>query len=125
MDREKGLRLLIVDDENAITEFLEDFLKDYGYQLSVAGSAAAARSIMEREKFDLVLTDLNMPEESGLSLAGWMRKESPDTKIILMSGYLTQDLQNEHKKQSIDRILVKPFNIFSINDLIENVMGGN
>jgi two-component system phosphate regulon response regulator OmpR len=60
--------ILIVDDEDAIRSLFRTFLEDEGYEVTTAGSAAEARNHLTRARFDVLLADLMLPEESGLSL---------------------------------------------------------
>lgn len=76
--------ILIVDDDRQLTAFLERFLRKHGYQASTAGSAQELYDLCERTDFDLVVLDLNLPDEDGLEAARTMRKVC-DTPIIMLT----------------------------------------
>jgi signal transduction histidine kinase/CheY-like chemotaxis protein len=80
-------RVLVVDDEPNVRRLTERLLRNAGYSVHVAASAAEARSIMKGERFDSVLTDLVMPGMSGRELARTIAGTYPHTRIVFMSGY--------------------------------------
>ena len=79
-------KILIIDDETTIRQSFADHLEDLGYQVLTAKNGRLGVEIMEREKPDLTLTDLRMPEMSGLEVIKKGIKISPDTPIIVVSG---------------------------------------
>ena len=84
------MKLLIVDDEDIIREGIVEKIawKENGFTLTTPGkNGLDAKEIIERERPDIVLTDINMPFINGLELAAWIREEYPDIKIIFLTGY--------------------------------------
>lgn len=81
--------LLIVDDDARVRDYLKTFLQEYGYNVYEAKGAEEALSIFDqmKEKIDLYLIDLVMPDTSGIELAKRIRNQAPDSKIIIMSGH--------------------------------------
>jgi len=86
MDEKTGIRILTIDDEPYIRESVKSFLEDYGYEVIEAGDGRQGLEEFERQKPDLVLCDLRMPEMDGLEVLGAITKLSPDTPIIVVSG---------------------------------------
>ena len=82
-------RILIVDDEPAIRLLLARILSREGFDIQTAGDAIEAMAICATERFDLVLSDVGMPEMDGHKLAQWVAENYPATKTALMSGYDT------------------------------------
>ena len=78
-------RVLVVDDDRSIREMLEEYLSSEGYQVVTAEDGAAMREVIERSAPDLVLLDLKLPQEDGLSLARYLR-ERYDVGIIMVTG---------------------------------------
>lgn len=74
---ETGRRVLIVDDEADVAETLADLLRRNGCTPTVVASAAAARTAVARHTFDLILTDVRMPDEDGIALRDWLRHHAP------------------------------------------------
>lgn len=82
---ESPVRILVVDDDPDVRDLLNDYLSGQGYQVAAADGATAARSLMDAETPDLVLLDVGLPGEDGLSLARHIR-ERFDIGIIMISG---------------------------------------
>ena len=79
------VRVLVVDDDPGVRELLEDYLSEQGYEVLAADSAAAARALLDGEAPSVVLLDVGLPGEDGLSLARHIR-ERFDIGIIMISG---------------------------------------
>ncbi len=86
MARRKDLIILIIDDEKNIRDSFRMFLEDYDYQIFEAENGREGLEIFSREKPDLVLCDLRMPEVDGLEVIHKIKDESPNTPIIVVSG---------------------------------------
>lgn len=78
-------RVLVVDDDPAIREMLADYLGDHGYEVAQAANGAAARAEMERARPSVVLLDIGLPGEDGLTLARFLR-ERYEVGIIMVTG---------------------------------------
>ena len=78
--------ILVVDDEPAFRELLGQFLEQAGYAVVLAADGVAGGRCLARGPFDLVLTDLIMPEMDGIEFITQVRREHPATRIIAMSG---------------------------------------
>lgn len=86
MDDLKKAKILIIDDEMYIRESMRSFLEDYGYQVQEAENGRYALEYFEKDKPDMVLCDLRMPEMDGLEVLARVVEKSPDTPIIIISG---------------------------------------
>ena len=86
MDSEKSKKILVVDDETAITELIEVILSERGYQVIIANNGKSG--IRQFEKFhpDLIITDLVMPDIEGIELLRVLRTRTKSIPIIVMSG---------------------------------------
>ena len=78
--------VLIVDDEIRLRSSLEVLLKAEGYQVHVAGSGAAAFSLLQQHGFSAALVDINLPDVSGNVIAARINEEHPGTAIIILTG---------------------------------------
>ncbi len=85
-DHAKPPVVLTIDDERLIRENIQDFLEDYGYEVLGAKNGREGLELFEAETPDLILVDLRMPEIDGLELLARVRKRSPDTPVIVVSG---------------------------------------
>jgi DNA-binding response OmpR family regulator len=80
--------LLIVDDDHALLESTADTLRSLGYRAETAQSCQEAIGRMKELPFDAVICDVNLPDQDGFRLLEWSRKESPETQIILLTGFV-------------------------------------
>jgi CheY-like chemotaxis protein len=83
-----GARILLVDDNANGLSARQSVLQELGHRISTAPGGAEALEVFSRQKFDLVITDFRMPKMDGLELIVRLRKLSPETPIILISGYV-------------------------------------
>ncbi|MDA8082556.1 MAG: NAD(P)H-dependent oxidoreductase subunit E [Nitrospiraceae bacterium] len=104
-----GPRILIVDDEPVVIKSAERVLKSEGYD--VEGAAGGREAILKLEKggYDLVFTDLKMPEVDGLTLIKWIRKSSTVIGIVIITGYPSQDTIKDALELGIIDYVPKPF----------------
>lgn len=112
-------KLLIVDDDYAIRSFLEEALKDAGYEVEKADNGASAIKILESQKIDLVITDLKMPEVDGLQLLNAVKENFQDTGLLLMSAYGTVEDAVQAMKIGAFDFVTKPFSITEIETRVQ------
>ena len=102
--------LLVVDDHREIRESLSDYLRQHGYRVSPAASAAAARKALSASAIDLVVLDIMMPgEEDGLTLCRSLR-ETTDLPIILLTAMVEATDRVIGLEMGADDYVTKPFN---------------
>jgi DNA-binding NtrC family response regulator len=80
-------KILVVDDESDVLEFLRMFLDSLGWEVTTASSAAEARDELDHGGFFLVLIDIAMPDMDGYEFIGYLRKKRVDSQVILMTGF--------------------------------------
>jgi CheY-like chemotaxis protein len=106
---ERQATVLIVEDEQDVRQFAAEALKEFGYQVLVAADASAAKTLLEHNAVDLLLSDIVMPGEmSGLDLAREARRQKKDLPILLMTGY-AEALDRVAAQEPIVELLRKPF----------------
>lgn len=101
-------KLLVVDDEPRMRESLRSLLELSGYQIACAGDGGEALALLERESFDLLLLDLNMPGLSGQQLLDCLRQRGIDINVIILSGETTFDQATRAFRQGAADFLAKP-----------------
>ncbi len=84
-------RILVVDDDARILQFLQRCLAEEGYRVATASDGAEAISRMKEETFALILTDMKMPQMDGLALLREARRLTPDVAIIVLTGHATSE----------------------------------
>lgn len=102
-------RLLLIDDEPSIREPLTEYLESQGFAVTAAASAAEARSVLRAQSVDLVISDIMMPGEDGLSLTRHLR-ESGDMPVILLTARAEDTERIIGLEMGADDYVVKPFN---------------
>ena len=105
-------RVLVVDDEKEIRVFLNKALSRFGgFHVELAESGEEALRKLEKEPFDLVLTDLKMPKMDGLQLIAGIAKSKPETLTIMMTGHGSIDSALEAMKLGASDYITKPLNL--------------
>ena len=104
-------RVLIVDDEQVIREILSDFLLMEGFQVATAGNGREALEVIERQRINMVISDLKMPEMGGLDLLAHLQVEHPDLVTLVMTGYGTVETAIEAMKLGAFDYVLKPFKV--------------
>jgi two-component system, NtrC family, response regulator PilR len=103
------LRVLVVDDERSMREFLEILLKREGYQVKSAQNGLKAMEVFEREPFDVVLTDLKMPGMTGIELLERVKARAPQTEVIVFTAYQTIETAIDAMQKGAFHYVSKPF----------------
>lgn len=111
------IKILVVDDEAIVIRSAERVLKAEGYNIEGALSGKEAVSKMHQKTYNLVLTDLKMPEMDGISLIRWIRKERPDIGVVIITGYPSQDTIKEALELGIIDYVPKPFTPAVLTDV--------
>jgi len=115
-------KILIVDDEQSMREFLGILLEREGYAIETAESAEAALSHLEGSRYDLVISDIKMPGLDGISLLGRIKAGSPDTAVLMMTAYSTAEQAVEAMKIGAYDYISKPFKVEEIKVLVRNAL---
>lgn len=101
-------KILVVDDENTLRYFLRLNLQDEGYNVSEAADGATAIRLIDHNQFDVALIDLHLADMNGLEIMRHLRKTSPETSVIILTGYATVDSAVEALRQGAHDYLTKP-----------------
>lgn len=115
----------IVEDDVAFGKMLTSFLERKGFNVTVSLTGQDARKLLNEKNFDLLITDLQLPDDSGLELLEFARKTSPKTKVILMTGYAEVDTAVKAIKRGALDYISKPFRpeelLMIIEEDIQNI----
>lgn len=115
------LNVLVVDDEARIRTMLRRYLTEQGFRVSEAEDGSAARMALDRETFDVVLLDLVMPGEDGLSIARYVRQRGP-TPVIMLTGKGDVIDRVAGLEAGADDYVTKPFHLREILARIRTVL---
>jgi two-component system, NtrC family, response regulator PilR len=115
-------RILVVDDEESIREFLEIMLKKEGYEVTTAEDGAKAKEILAKKSFDLVISDLQMPQVTGLELLKYVKDSFPDVVFMMITAFGTTENAVEAMKMGAYDYITKPFKIDEVRLNIANAL---
>jgi two-component system response regulator PilR (NtrC family) len=104
-------RLLVVDDERSMRELLDLVFKREGHQLTVASNGREALEALQKGSFDLIITDVKMPDVGGIELLRAAREQSPETMVIMMTAFATINSARAAFKLGADDFIQKPFDV--------------
>ena len=105
------LKIMLVDDEEEILQVFDDILSEAGYSITLVDHGAKALELIKQSHFDVVMTDLGMPEVSGWDVARGVKDASPSTVVILTSGWGDNYEKEILDEKGIDHVLPKPVGV--------------
>ena len=108
-NQNKSLHILVVDDEPAILKIVAQLLTASGHIVEQAANGRLGLAMFLAGRFDLVITDLNMPKMNGVKMAEAIKETSPQTTILMLTALGQMFIDPSSKPKSIDRIMSKPF----------------
>ena len=121
-----SLSILVADDEESIRSLIERYLSSAGHTVAIAANAREACEAMTRHRFDLVITDVLMPDGDGLDLITELKKAQPGARILAISGggrYLEgSDYLKLAKGLGAHTALMKPFTWQQLQEAIDRVL---
>jgi DNA-binding response OmpR family regulator len=125
----RSLRILVVDDDSVLNESLRNALQQEGHHVTVAGGGQAGidafRSARQmHEPFDIVITDLGMPNVDGRQVVDSVRATTPDTPIIMLTGWGQQPLSDSERTPQVDRLLSKPPRLQELRTALAELTAG-
>ena len=117
-------RVLVIDDEENFCRLMFDFLSGRGCQVEVAGDGLEGFRRATRERFDVITVDINMPGANGVeALRSLQMVESP-AKLIVISGYVTDEIAADCRGAGADAVLVKPVKLNHLGDVVDELLRG-
>ena len=123
MARNTSGSLLVVDDDRYIQSAMADYLRSLGHRTETASNCNDAISRMEEFPFEVVLCDVNLPDQDGFHLLQWARENSPETSIILLTGFGTIESAVEAIRMGAFDYLTKPVIDEELRFSIERALG--
>ena len=117
--------LLVVDDDSTIREIMQLMLESVGHRVAVAADGQEAIALLATRAFDLVITDMLMPGADGLELLAAVKKSSPGTRVLVMSGggmIGVNDYLKVAKKLGAHGVLEKPFTSDSLVSAVAELL---
>lgn len=120
-------KILVADDREFIREFLRDFLVLEGFEVDTASDGKEAIEKAKSRHYDVVLSDIKMPEKNGYEVFAAVRQNDPATQVILMTAYGYDPNHSIVKaaEQGLTTVLYKPFQMARVREAIVKALGGN
>jgi PAS domain S-box-containing protein len=116
----RGQHILYIDDDEAQLFLIKRMLERWGYRVSAYLEQGEARdALLAGERFDMVVTDLNMPGISGLEVALAIRAARPDVPVIVVSGYITDMLRTQAEAAGVRELISKPHEVEELRDAVQ------
>ena len=113
--------ILIVDDDTSVTDSLSLILHEAGFRVCEAHSFAESIAYLNNRQFDLVITDLCLPDGTGIEVITHIKNATPKTEVILMTGHRSLDITIEAIKRGAYYYLEKPFDLVRLRTLLESL----
>lgn len=118
----KPKKILVVDDETSMREFLEIMLQKDGYDVHCAESGSVAIDVLQQEFFDLIITDIRMKPVDGLQVLKECKRISPKTVVVIISAYASTETAVTAMKEGAYDYLPKPFKIDEMRAVISDAL---
>jgi len=115
-------KILVVDDDQGIRDFIEILLSREGYAVITASGGKEAAALCKKKKFDLVITDLKMPKMDGIDLLREIKEISPETLVILITGYASGETAVEAMKEGAYDYLEKNFTVDELKTAVRDAL---
>ena len=115
-------RILVAEDELAVREFVTRALSHSGHDVVAVEDGLKALQAVEEDHFDLLVTDIVMPELDGIALALKLAKDHPDLSILMMSGYAVERQRAHNLEALIHKVVPKPFTLEHLCAAVDEVL---
>lgn len=106
--------ILVIDDEQSICEFFTDLFDEYGMTIDVEQSGTSGLKRALGDSYSLIFLDVKLGDMNGIDVLKRLKEGNPDTKVVMISGYLTEDIIEEALKLGVDGYLYKPLSVRDI-----------
>jgi CheY-like chemotaxis protein len=115
-------KVLVIDDQPLITDLLVSVLERMGYSPQVASSGTAGLELFNKNGFDLVITDLGMPDVSGWEVSKLVKAQKPHVPVVVITGWGVDPDPNKVTESGVDLIIYKPFQINELERTIRDLL---
>jgi len=115
------LNILVVDDDQDVCEYLQDFLTSEGYSVTVVNDPTRTLEVMKTAEFHVVVLDLMMPKLSGIDLLHQIRQADDDVAVIILTGYPSLETATSSIEHDVSAYIKKPFSIADFREAIGRI----
>jgi two-component system response regulator PilR (NtrC family) len=114
--------VLVVDDERSMREFLDIMLSKEGYEVSLAENGEEACEILEKQEFDLLITDIRMKDVDGIEVLKRAKELRPKTVVVMISAFATAETAVEAMKEGAYDYIPKPFKVREFKKIVKDAL---
>jgi signal transduction histidine kinase len=116
-------RILVVDDEENVVQILVDLLSEGPYTVDTVSSGEEALSILRKQPYDLILTDINLPGVNGLEVVSAAKEADPETVVVVITGYASTGTAIDALRQGAYDYITKPFDLWELDQIVARGLG--
>jgi DNA-binding NtrC family response regulator len=117
-------RILVIDDEEIVRVSCKKCLTPEGYDVDVAANGIEGLAMTENNRYDVILTDLKMPDMDGMEFLAKVKERHPDTKVIMITGYSTVEHAVRAMRMGAYNYIEKPFTPDALIEAVREAMSG-
>lgn len=118
----RNFSILIAEDNPAVREFITRALTSAGHEVTATADGQQALDKLNKSSYDILVTDIVMPNVDGIALALKATSLHPDLRIVMISGYAQERMRAHNIDALVHRIIAKPFSINEICDAVNDAM---
>lgn len=116
------VRIIIIDDDEEMRSMLKDFLEEEGFETDSASNSIDALRVLSKGHFDLIITDIRMPGLTGLDILPRIRRLNPETPIIVMTAYGSDDVRRRSLARGATIYLEKPIHLSKLRTVVREMV---
>jgi DNA-binding NtrC family response regulator len=115
---ENKLRVLVLDDEPIVCKRLQPALEKLGFAVDTFTQSVEAMHQVQQAAYDIVITDLKMKEIDGMRFLEEVKKQRPQTEVIVITGFATMETAKQSFQKGVFDFIAKPFKLSEIQDVV-------
>jgi DNA-binding NtrC family response regulator len=115
---ENKLRVLVLDDEPIVCKRLQPALEKLGFEVDTFTQSVEAMHQVQQSTYDIVITDLKMKEVDGMRFLEEVKKQHPETEVIVITGFATMETAKQSFQKGVFDFIAKPFKLSEIQDVV-------
>ena len=119
---QEGTRILVVDDQEDMRDLLSEMLSSEGYLPQTVSSGEEALRELSLARYDLLLTDLNMPRMDGLALLGHVKERFPSLPVVVITGYGSRNTERHVLREGARGYISKPCTLSRVVSTVESAL---
>jgi PAS domain S-box-containing protein len=120
--KQREAKILIIEDEDEVRQLLSDILTSEGHKVEVASNGSEGIEIFKSTTFDLVFSDLGMPDMSGWEVADAIKRVNSLVPIVLITGWNVEKKNSEKENDCVDEVIQKPFEVKQVLRTVQEIM---